>query len=41
MVNKDLLNYTIQLADDVMILGHRVSEWTGHGPVLELSLIHI
>ncbi|HAI57201.1 MAG TPA: phenylacetate-CoA oxygenase subunit PaaI [Saprospirales bacterium] len=38
MVNKDLLNYTIQLADDVMILGHRVSEWTGHGPVLEQDI---
>lgn len=38
MVNKDLLDYTIQLADDVMILGHRLSEWTGHGPVLEQDI---
>ena len=38
MSNKDLLNYTLQLADDVMILGHRLSEWTGHGPVLEQDI---
>jgi len=38
MENKDLLNYTLQLADDVMILGHRLSEWTGHGPVLEQDI---
>ncbi len=38
MANKDLLNYTLQLADDVMILGHRLSEWTGHGPVLEQDI---
>ena len=38
MGNKDLLEYTLQLADDVMILGHRLSEWTGHGPVLEQDI---
>lgn len=38
MANSDLLNYTLQLADDVMILGHRLSEWTGHGPVLEQDI---
>lgn len=38
MENKDLLNFTLQLADDVMILGHRLSEWTGHGPVLEQDI---
>ena len=38
MANTDLLNYTLQLADDVMILGHRLSEWTGHGPVLEQDI---
>lgn len=38
MENKDLFNYTLQLADDVMILGHRLSEWTGHGPVLEQDI---
>lgn len=35
---KDLLDFTLQLADDVMILGHRLSEWTGHGPVLEQDI---
>lgn len=38
MENNDLLQYTLQLADDVMILGHRLSEWTGHGPVLEQDI---
>jgi ring-1,2-phenylacetyl-CoA epoxidase subunit PaaC len=28
-------NYTIRLADDALILGQRLSEWCGHGPVLE------
>lgn len=37
-MNDNLLKYTLQLADDVMILGHRVSEWTGHGPVLEQDI---
>lgn len=27
--------YTIRLADDALILGQRLSEWCGHGPVLE------
>ncbi|HLR76121.1 MAG TPA: 1,2-phenylacetyl-CoA epoxidase subunit PaaC [Balneolaceae bacterium] len=27
--------YLIRLADDRLILGHRLSEWCGHGPVLE------
>ena len=26
------------MADDVLILGHRLSEWTGHAPVLEEEL---
>jgi ring-1,2-phenylacetyl-CoA epoxidase subunit PaaC len=29
---KDLL---YKLADDQLILGHRNSEWTGFGPILE------
>lgn len=28
-------SYLIALADDELILGHRDSEWTGHGPILE------
>ena len=28
----------LQYADDVLILGHRTSEWTGHAPLLEEEL---
>jgi len=34
-MNKSLLHYTLRLADDSLILGHRLSEWCGHGPILE------
>jgi ring-1,2-phenylacetyl-CoA epoxidase subunit PaaC len=33
-----LFNYIIQLADNALILGHRNSEWTGHGPILEQDI---
>jgi len=33
-----LINFTIHLADDALILGHRNSEWTGHGPILEQDI---
>ena len=33
-----LINYTIHLADNALILGHRNSEWTGHGPILEQDI---
>src|SRR5258708_19332258 len=29
-----LIDFTLQLADSALILGHRNSEWTGHGPIL-------
>jgi ring-1,2-phenylacetyl-CoA epoxidase subunit PaaC len=32
---KNLFEYTLRIADDSLILGHRVSEWCGHGPILE------
>ncbi len=32
------LIYTLRLADDALILGHRISEWTGHGPILEQDI---
>ncbi len=35
---KELINYTLHLADNSLILGHRNSEWTGHGPVLEQDI---
>ncbi len=30
-----LVLYTLRLADDALILGHRLSEWCGHAPMLE------
>lgn len=30
-----LVEYCLRLGDDRLILGHRLSEWTGHGPILE------
>lgn len=30
-----LLAYALALADDALILGHRLSEWSGKGPMLE------
>ncbi len=33
-----LIAYTLQLADNALILGQRNSEWCGHGPVLEQDI---
>jgi len=33
-----LFNYTIHLADSSLIIGHRLSEWTGYGPMLEQDI---
>lgn len=30
-----LVLYLLRRADDALILGHRLSEWIGHGPILE------
>lgn len=30
-----LVPYLLRLADDRLVLGHRTSEWCGHGPILE------
>ncbi len=30
--------YILHLADNALILGHRLSEWCGHGPVLEQDI---
>lgn len=30
-----LFEYTLRLGDNGLVLGHRLSEWCGHGPVLE------
>ena len=38
-----LFEYALRLADDALILGHRLSEWSGRAPLLEeeLSLANI
>ena len=45
---KNKLDYILQLADNASIIGHRLGEWCGHGPILEqdialtnISLDHI
>jgi ring-1,2-phenylacetyl-CoA epoxidase subunit PaaC len=30
-----LFEYLLRLGDDSLIVGHRLSEWCGHGPILE------
>lgn len=30
-----LFEFLLRLGDDRLVLGHRLSEWTGHGPILE------
>ncbi len=33
---KDLIfNYSLRLGDSSLVIGHRLSEWCGHGPILE------
>lgn len=38
-----LFEYLLRLGDNNLILGHRLSEWCGHGPILEedIALINI
>jgi ring-1,2-phenylacetyl-CoA epoxidase subunit PaaC len=31
----NLFEYLLRLGDDRLVLGHRLSEWCGHGPILE------
>ncbi|MCI4668043.1 MAG: phenylacetate-CoA oxygenase subunit PaaC [Bacteroidia bacterium] len=33
-----LFDYILQLGDNSLILGHRLSEWCGHGPILEVDM---
>jgi ring-1,2-phenylacetyl-CoA epoxidase subunit PaaC len=37
-LRQQVLDFTLQLADSSFILGHRLSEWCGHGPILEQDL---
>ena len=32
------INYVLHLADNALILGHRLSEWCGHAPILEQDM---
>jgi ring-1,2-phenylacetyl-CoA epoxidase subunit PaaC len=34
----NLFEYTLRIADNALILGHRLSEWCGHGPILEQDM---
>ncbi len=38
LVETPLLRALLARADDALILGHRLSEWTGHAPILEEEL---
>ena len=38
MSDERVFHYTIALADDALVLGHRLSEWIGYAPVLEEEL---
>lgn len=35
MSDPALVSYLLRLGDDRLVLGHRLSEWCGHGPILE------
>lgn len=35
---KDTYEYVLRLADNCLILGQRLAEWCGHGPVLEQDI---
>ena len=37
-MSDSLIQYTLHLADNSLILGQRNSEWCGHGPVLEQDI---
>lgn len=37
-MNQSLIDYTLHLADNALIIGHRNSEWCGHGPILEQDI---
>lgn len=37
-MNQELLSYVLHLADNSLIHGHRLSEWCGHGPALEVDM---
>ena len=34
-MQKELFEYVLRMGDNALILGQRLGEWCGHGPVLE------
>ena len=38
MTDTPLFQYTLRLADNALVLGHRLSEWVGHAAVIEEDL---
>ena len=34
-MTNDIFEYLLRLGDDRLVLGHRLSEWCGHAPILE------
>lgn len=37
-MKEQLLEYTLRLGDNALILGQRLGEWCGHGPILEQDI---
>lgn len=37
-MSKNKLKLVLQLADNALVMGHRISEWCGHGPALEQDI---
>jgi ring-1,2-phenylacetyl-CoA epoxidase subunit PaaC len=37
-MNDDLFQYVLRLGDDSLILGQRLTEWSGHAPTIEVDL---
>ena len=37
-IDSTLQHYVLHLADNALVLGHRNSEWTGYGPILEQDI---
>lgn len=38
MISIPYIHYILQFADNALMNGHRISEWCGHGPVLEQDI---
>jgi ring-1,2-phenylacetyl-CoA epoxidase subunit PaaC len=38
MSDQPIIDYILHLGDNALVLGHRNSEWTGHGPILEQDI---